>query len=91
MKMVSQLTRRAMNRHRVLSVEEAPIPAPEPVRPLYAAPIVSPAAAPAPASVPSAALPPRPASSAAVMRPRTIYQQLMVNHDRMRERHLRGT
>ncbi len=93
MKMISQLTRQAMSRHRIVSLKaSAPLttpaaagPAPaEPVRTLYTPPASS--AAP-PETVP----PRRPAAPLPQVRPRTIYQQLMVSHDRMTDRHVRRT
>ena len=106
MKMVSQLTRQAMDRHRVVSAN-APSPLFTPSA-QASADFCSRAAA-IPPTIPVAdifpALPVDESTFAAVLpqpsglrpisapsapqRPRTIYQQLMKNHDRMTERHLR--
>ena len=93
MKMVSQLTRQAMNRHRTLH----PLyPAPTP--PL-AAPYLPPEpparpflpSAPQPASVQPSLQERQPVPAPQPPRVRTIYQQLMNSHDRMTERHLKRT
>lgn len=86
MKMVSQLTRQAMERHRILSLEPhmpayppqtmASMPAERPPEPPKSIPVPQP-----PRSM-SRQTPPSPS------RPRSIYQQLMSNHDRINERHL---
>ena len=93
MKMVSQLTRQAMNRHRLLSAVSFPgtsdSPAdPPPVsqqsnrRSLYAqetSDLSAPSAPPVP-TLPPAQLPQQ----------RTLYGELMKKHDRFTERHLTG-
>lgn len=87
MKMVSQLTRQAMSRHRLLSAVSYPEPsAVPPVLPsssphsLYAPE----APAPKPPSAPTAPAP------AQLPQQRTIYGELMKKHDRFTERHLTG-
>ena len=103
MKMVSQLTRQAMNRHRLLSGSVAqpaypeqppaaePVSAPsagaQPVRTLYAQP-----PAPVPQAAPLQEYRPAAARIAAAEPPHhSIYSQLMLKHDRMSERHLSKT
>ena len=89
MKMVSQLTRQAMSRHRIVSLKASsppaasaasepltPAPDAENVRPLYSSPVLPPE-------------PPRSRPAPPQRQPRSIYQQLMQNHDRMSERHIR--
>lgn len=98
MKMVSQLTRQAMSRHRLLTSavnrESMYIPQPAAQVPLSSS-LTQPPAQPAPSfstvtPQPPASSPPiapgRPAQPAP--RPHTVYQQLMKSHDRMTERHL---
>ena len=92
MKMVSQLTRQAMSRHRLLSTVTYPdspasissvselgsVPLPSPVQTLY------------PQEV-SVSYPAQPLPSAApvqIPQQRTIYGELMKKHDRFTERHL---
>ena len=98
MKMVSQLTRQAMNRHRMLhTLSPAPYippsaayPPPESsVRPLYPPQTALPPV-PAQSSVPpQPSVPARPLSAPPEQpRVRSIYQQLMSSHDRMTKRHL---
>lgn len=98
MKMVSQLTRQAMNRHRMLrTLSPAPYippfaayPPPEPsVRPLYS-PQTAPPLVPAQSPIlPQPSAPARPLSAPPQPpRVRSIYQQLMSSHDRMNKRHL---
>ena len=91
MKMVSQLTRQAMNRHRLASINlptVSPLPAPSPDSPPPAASSMHPAALDA-RPVPLRSEPRQEPLSAPAPQPRTIYQQLMASHDRMRERHIR--
>ena len=91
MKMVSQLTRQAMSRHRLLSAAaypdiSAPVPSkptapaepPPSIRPLYTADAPSPMP-PTPPAPPAPVLPER---------RRTIYSELMKKHDLFTERHL---
>ena len=104
MKMVSQLTRQAMSRHRLLSsgssVPSFPPaqPAPRPtgfqtVHPLYSAsaPAAQPTVPPAPPAYTSAPAHSPVPSQPPIPRQRTIYQQLMSSHDRVTERHLKHT
>ena len=95
MKMVSQLTRQAMNRHLILSASP-PFPAVSASIP-KSVPDFSPAeppsvpcfSAPEPPPLPQ---PPAPGVRPSMApRPATIYQQLMTSHDRMTERHLSRT
>lgn len=105
MKMVSQLTRQAMSRHRILTGNAAQaVYPPQPpthilssdslsgtqsVRPLYSQPALSaPPAAPPQPGQPSPA--PAPRIPAAEPPHHSIYSQLMLKHDRMSERHLKG-
>lgn len=100
MKMVSQLTRQAMNRHRILASQlAAPTYAPEPTDQLFQpARSVSPPIPPlsfTPQIHPdppckTSPSPPAARGYAASLppQPHTIYQQLMKKHDRMTERHL---
>lgn len=98
MKMVSQLTRQAMSRHRLLTSavnkESMYIPQPVPQTPSPSS-LTQPPTQPAPSF--SAVTPQPPASSLPIApirpaqpapRPHTVYQQLMKSHDRMTERHL---
>ena len=96
MKMVSQLTRQAMSRHRLLSAVSypdtpaSPPPVSEPaplspqsaaVRPLYAQETAS----PPPAAAQPLPVPPAPPQ---IPQQRTVYGELMKKHDRFTERHL---
>ena len=95
MKMISQLTRQAMNRHRLLSAVSFPGTSDAPAAP----PPVSPqpvrrslytqkaADLPAP-SAPTAPIPTPPPVQ--IPQQRTIYGELMKKHDRFTERHLTG-
>ena len=96
MKMVSQLTRQAMGRHRLIAAASFPAsPASAPpfqdlsVRPLYSFP-ASPPAQPEAPSAPSIPLPPSP-PPASIQPRQTIYGQLMKKHDRFTERHIHCT
>jgi len=96
MKMVSQLTRQAMSRHRLISSASFPSSPPSApslkdlsVRSLYALPDPLPAQAAGP-SAPSIALPPSPPPASLQSR-QTIYSQLMKKHDRFTERHIHCT
>jgi len=98
MKMISQLTRQAMSRHRLLSSCAASAFPPAP--PLF---VVQPTGFHSPELItkpvfektPSASIPGRIQSlssgSACLPNRRTVYQQLMSSHDRMTERHLKHT
>lgn len=87
MKMVSQLTREAMKKHRLLASNVALSP--------HALPPADDRSAPAPqtgvySAVPEPAQRP-PARQPAPPRIQSVYSQLMKSHDRMTERHLRRT
>lgn len=88
MKMVSQLTRQAMSRHRLLSAVPYPEPSavPPPAPPSSSLPSLYAPEAPAP-KPPSAPTAPAPAQ---LPQQRTIYGELMKKHDRFTERHLTG-
>lgn len=96
MKMVSQLTRQAMSRHRLIAAASFPASpasaAPSQdlsVRPLYPFPDSPPVQPEAP-SAPSIPLPP--SSPPVSIQPRqTLYGQLMKKHDRFTERHIHRT
>lgn len=87
MKMVSQLTRQALNRHRLITA--APYSPP-------AAPMYTPPPTVAPLSPESSALPSSPPTPPVLpdVRPiqsaprQTLYGQLMKKHDRFTERHI---
>jgi len=96
MKMVSQLTRQALLRHRLLtSVAYPPVPAPvqselhaayekaTAVRPLYTQAAAD-EVRPLPVSPPARIIEPAPQPNR-----QTIYSELMKKHDRFTERHLR--
>lgn len=100
MKMVSQLTRQAMSRHRLLSA--MPQPELQPVSPVISfrteealsadcTPVPSEPVIPASSPLPE---PPRTAAQPFPLRTppqQTIYGQLMKKHDRFTERHLSRT
>ena len=90
MKMVSQLTRQAMSRHRLLSAVSCP-DAPASRLPVSHSPSLQSlykqeAAAPHPPSAPQVP----PIAPIPVPQQRTIYGELMKKHDRFTERHLTG-
>ena len=85
MKMVSQLTRRAMSRHRTVSVSSVSDAASAREASTSAMPLYSSAASA------KSYTPPKAPAAPIAERPRTIYQQLMARHDRMRERHVPRT
>lgn len=91
MKMVSQLTRQAMSRHRLLTAsgrlpEYVPQPAPLPP-PVQTTPYQpSDTLRPPEMSAAPPVMNPQPLQP--VPRPHSAYQQLMKSHDRMTERHL---
>ena len=93
MKMVSQLTKQAMSRHRLLSAApypSAPVTAPQAPQPrtLYSAPLPPQPAAELPQPPAQAvSAPPRPAPLPVQSR-QTIYGELMKKHDRFTERHI---
>ncbi|MBQ2955301.1 MAG: hypothetical protein IJE08_02455 [Clostridia bacterium] len=99
MKMLSQLTKQALSRHRMISSNPLSPAAPpsslqtaiqqptefQMIKPLY---MPSPAVQP-PNPQPSPPLLQTPSAPPLPERKHTIYQQLMSSHDRMSERHLK--
>ena len=99
MKMLSQLTKQALSKHRLISSNPYPPAAPpalpqasvhqptgfQMIKPLYMPPLsVQP-----PNPQPSPPLPQTPSAPPLPERKHSIYQQLMSSHDRMSERHLK--
>lgn len=79
MKMLSQLTRQAMSRHRIASANAAAAFSAE------SFPVLPPVSVPSEPSISSPGVICRDASP---QRSGAIYRQLMASHDRMRQRHI---
>lgn len=91
MKMVSQLTRQAMNRHRTLNACIEPVHAAAAPPPITPPDIHMPDTLTASAGAQTTRSYPRSdtsVSKAEGLHPQSIYRQLMKSHDRMTQRHL---